>query len=189
MWIYEKIQIRNCNNVYEPREDSLMLAKAVEKHAFGDTADLGTGTGFQGIIAATMGCKVDFIDIDPNALKCAEYNAKINNVNGNFIKSDLIPKGKRYNTIIFNPPYLPSTTLKSIYKRDFALDGGVDGREVIDKFLQTYKDHVLDKFVILIVESSYNKYEADVEKYNAEIVEKEHYFFEDLVVLKIASKL
>ncbi|MGC8649197.1 MAG: HemK2/MTQ2 family protein methyltransferase [Candidatus Micrarchaeia archaeon] len=185
MWIYESIQIKNCDGVYEPREDSFMLSRAVEKYAFGLTLDLGTGSGIQGLVAAKKGCTVDFVDIDPKALKCAEYNAKINNVKGNFIRSDLFPKGRKYNTIIFNPPYLPSTELSKIYKRDFMLDGGIDGREIINKFLNTYKEHVLDKFVVLLVESSYNKYEEDIKNYKAEIVEKEHYFFEDLVVLKI----
>lgn len=174
------LKINNCDGTYEPREDSYMLARCVEKYAFGKTLDVGTGTGIQGITAALKGCEVTFLDMDDNALGCAKLNAKLNGVSGKFIKSDLLKEVKeKFNTIIFNPPYLPSKE-----KREKALDGGVRGRELIDRFLYTYKNNILEKHVVLLVESSFNDYEKDLKRLDAKIAAKEHYFFEDLVVLR-----
>lgn len=167
-------------NVYEPADDSFLLERAVQRYSFGRTLDLGTGSGIQGIAAAKRGCSVTFSDISEEALETARLNAKSNGVNGNFVLSDLfrgIPE--RFNTIIFNPPYLPSKSVRVSY-----LDGGRDGREVIDRFLDEYRNHLLAEHVVLLLESSLNGYEKDVVRLNAEVVERKHIFFEDLVVLK-----
>jgi release factor glutamine methyltransferase len=175
----DNLTIKSQKNVYYPREDSYLLAKAVEKHAFGKTLDLGTGTGILGIVAAKKGCEVTFADINPDAISCAKENAKLNNVKGEFVVSDMFSKiNGKFDTIIFNPPYLPSEEIK-----DIALDGGEFGRELIEKFIKSYKQHVNDKHVVLLLESLFNKYEEDVKKLNAKLISKEHYFFEDLVVL------
>ena len=140
---------------------------------------MGAGTGIQGITAALKGCDVTFSDIDTKAIECSRYNAAANGVEGNFIVSDLFSNVKeRFNTIIFNPPYLISSEYKNT-----ALDGGTNGREIIDRFIQTYKDHVLPKHIVLLVESSFNSYEKNVKTLKAKVVAKEHYFFEDVVLL------
>jgi release factor glutamine methyltransferase len=173
------LRIESCNNVYGPREDSYLLADAVEKYAFGKALDLGTGGGLQGIVAAMNKCDVTFSDIDPNAVECAKVNAKLNRVTGKFMVSDMFDGiNGRFNTIIFNPPYLISEENKHI-----ALDGGKNGRHYIDRFISSYKDHLLENHVVLLVESSLNNYEKDVERLKAKVVSKAHYFFEDIVVL------
>ena len=39
-------------NVYSPREDSELLAQAVENYAFGNFLDVGCGSRIQSIVAA-----------------------------------------------------------------------------------------------------------------------------------------
>jgi release factor glutamine methyltransferase len=174
-----ELEIKSCKDVYYPREDSYMLAKVTEKYAFGSVLDLGTGSGIQGIIAALNGCDVTFADVDKNALECARKNAALNKVDGKFVHSDMFNKIKRkFNTIIFNPPYVLSEEMKHL-----ALDGGEKGRHYIDRFLDSYKKHILDEHIVLLLESSFNEYEKDLKKLDAKVVSKEHYFFEDLVVL------
>lgn len=176
---FADLKLKFCKDVYEPREDSYMLANVVEKHAFGRVLDIGTGSGIQGITAAKKRCTVTFLDIDPKAIDCAKYNAKLNDVDGNFVCSDMFEKIKgKFDTIIFNPPYVAS-----MEKKHLALDGGKDGRDLIDRFLNSYKDYISEKHVVLLVESSFNNYENDMKKLNAKVMAKEHYFFEDLVVL------
>jgi release factor glutamine methyltransferase len=145
---------------------------------------MGTGSGIQGIIAAKKGCDVTFADIDKNAIKCAKLNAKLSKVGGHFVVTDLFDNiyGK-FNTIIFNPPYVTSDPLHKIDKVSFALDGGFEGREVIDRFLESYKDYLLPKHTVLMIESSQNNYQRDIERLKAKIVAKTHMFFEDIVVL------
>ena len=186
---YKKISIKECEGVYSPREDSLLLAKTVEEYASGKVLDLGTGTGTQGIIAAKKRCAVTFADIDTNALKCASKNAKSNGVSGEFIKTNVFSgiKGK-FNTIIFNPPYLDSKDLSQHKSRDYALDGGIGGRELINTFLKVYHTFLEEDGTALLVESGFNSYEQDIKEHGAVVIAKEHYFFEDLVVLLLKAR-
>ncbi len=178
----DDIAITTDKGIYGPREDSELLAEAVEKYAFGKALDLGTGTGIQGIVAALKGCEVTFADINANAVANARKNALQNNVKGTFVVSDMFANiSGKFNTIMFNPPYLES---ENVGGKDQDLAGGHQGRVWIDMFLSEYKSHVLEDHVVLLLESSENKYEQDVVKLKADIVAKSHYFFEDLVVLK-----
>jgi release factor glutamine methyltransferase len=178
------IRIKNCDGVYAPEEDSYLIEEAVRKYAYGKTLDIGTGTGILGIAAAQEGCDVTFSDINDKALECARINAKENGVRGRFIESDLFKniQGK-FNTVIFNPPYLPPDGRRQT-PMDTATYGGMNGREIIDRFLREYLLHVEDDHVILLLESSLNGYTKDTDAMNAEIVCRGSQFFEELVVLK-----
>lgn len=179
-------KIANLKGVYVPREDSFLLADAVEKYAFGKVLDIGTGTGILGIIAARKGCEVTFADIDDGAIRCAKANAKANLVGGDFVISDMFSNiDGLFNTIIFNPPYLDSEALEKLKCRDLALDGGEGGRELIDLFLSQYKNHLLKKNIVLLLESSLNGYENDVRALNAELVGTAELFFETIAVLML----
>jgi release factor glutamine methyltransferase len=173
------VKIGGTEGVYSPREDSYLLAGVVERLAHGDVLDLGTGSGIQGITAALNGCKVTFSDIDGHALEAARANAELNRVTGKFIRSDMFSaiEGK-FDIIIFNPPYLPSGKEKEAT----ALDGGKKGRELIEKFLERYKSYLKPGGLALLVESSFNGYEKEVNS-GGEVLAKAHYFFEDLVVI------
>lgn len=185
--VYNGIRIVAQEQVYEPGDDSFLLAAAVEKYAFGKVLDMGTGSGIQGIVAAKKGLHVTFADVDDAAIECAKANAKANKIQGRFTRSDLFENiDEKFNTVIFNPPYLPSKGITGAKGADRALDGGKSGREVIDRFLRQCRDHVLERHVVLLLESSFNSYGNDVKGLHAEIVGKEHYFFEDLVVLKFS---
>ncbi|MCL4373629.1 MAG: methyltransferase [Candidatus Marsarchaeota archaeon] len=183
----EGIKIKACSGVYEPREDSYLLAQMVEKYAFGSVLDLGTGSGIQGIVAAKKGCNVVFSDIDEKALECAKENAVLNGVTGTFVESDMFSSIKgAFNTIIFNPPYLPEDG-SSKGSEDIALDGGYDGRKYIDIFLKEYKNHIANEYAALWLESSLNSYENDVAG-NAKIVASSRLFFEELVVVMASNR-
>jgi release factor glutamine methyltransferase len=174
------VKIKEFEGVYYPREDSHLLAGVVDKKARGDVLDLGTGSGIQGITAALKGCKVTFADIDRKAVEAAMKNAELNGVRGSFVLSDIFDGiGSKFDTIIFNPPYLPSDGIKQR-----ALDGGRGGRELIDRFLGLYKDYLKPAGTVLLLESSFSGYEKEVEA-GAKILANGHYFFEDLVVLEL----
>ena len=189
--IMDKIKIEVCKGVYMPREDSYLLAEATEKYASGRVLDLGAGSGINGIVAAKKGCDVTFADVNSLALSCARRNAELNEVKGEFVNTNLFSNiNKKYNTILFNPPYLHSKPLQEIKNEDgddVAVNGGTDGRELINSFLNTYRDYVLPDHTVLLVESSLNRYEEDVKMYHAEIVSSKPFMFETLVVLKISD--
>jgi release factor glutamine methyltransferase len=103
----------------------------------------------------------------------------LNKIDAKFVVSDLFSNiNGKFNTIIFNPPYLPSDD-----KKHLAYDGGKSGRDLINRFMNSYKSKVAEDHVVLLLESSFNDYGKDVKKLKAKVVAKEHYFFEDLVVL------
>ena len=152
------------SNVYAPLEDSSMLADAVSREAYGTVLDMGCGSGIQAITAAKKNevLKVTAADFSPHALRAAKTNAKRNKVDKKikFIQTNLFKKlrGKKFNTIIFNPPYLP------VDERDEGIekftratwDGGKDGRKLLDPFLQKFDNHLQPNGVLLLVQSSLN---------------------------------
>lgn len=171
--------------VYKPLEDSRMMGRAIEQYAFGKMLDLGTGTGIQGIIAALRGCDVTFADINPEAVACAKENARINGVKGRFVVSDLFSniKGK-FNVISFDPPFLRSKSIGS-GRINVSTDGGLNGREVMDAFLDTYKKHVMRRHTIFMTESWWNDFKGDIRELNAEIIARRHYpLLGDCILLK-----
>jgi release factor glutamine methyltransferase len=184
--------IESCDGVYAPGEDSYLLADAVRKCSTpGESVlDLGTGTGIQGITAALMGCRATFSDIEEKALECARRNAGRNGISGSFVRCDLFEGiDGRYDRIIFNPPYVPSEKVgNAACAEERALLGGKDGREVIGRFLGGYKRHLLPGGYALLVETTPNGYQDDVKNLGAEILAKSHYFFEDIVVLRLPEK-
>lgn len=143
--------------LYEPREDSELLEKYVKKYAFGSVLDMGTGTGVQAVDAARKKAvtQVVALDIDPRAVAyCLEH---IKNKKITFAVSDLFQyfKNKRvqFDTITFNPPYLPEEPgeEEAIAR---AVAGGKHGYELLGRFLHDARAFLKPKGTILIVFSS-----------------------------------
>lgn len=173
-------------NIYDPKEDSYLLAAAVEKHACGTVLDMGTGSGIQAITAAKKK-EVESVvaaDINSQALEFAAAAAVKEGVAGKikFVKSDLFSNVKgTFDTIIFNPPYLPQD--KGIV--DEAIYGGKKGYETLQRFISSCCDYLKDYGIILIIFSSRtNKQKVDeaIEGSCLEFEEtgQKHLFFETL---------
>lgn len=73
--------------------------------------DMGTGTGVGAVIAAEWADRVVAVDINPAAVRCARLNALLNEVEGRVevLQGDLFEpvEKRRFDVILFNPPYLP----------------------------------------------------------------------------------
>ena len=108
--------------IYTPREDSKLLVKYVRKYSKGIVLDIGTGSGIQAITAANNK-KVNSVlatDIQDSIIRLNKKNIKNKKIK--FLKSDLFNdiKNKKFDTIIFNPPYLPN----ELKVKDLTLEGG-----------------------------------------------------------------
>ena len=143
--------------IYAPQEDSYLLQKYVKKFAQGFVLDLGTGSGIQALTAAKKKSvkKVFAVDIDKEAIDyCkkiiakSKFKAKIK-----FFLSDLfsrVRKGLKFDTIIFNPPYLPGDHKV----QNIAIEGGKKGYELLQRFLNDLNRWLKPKGIALIVFSS-----------------------------------
>ncbi len=68
--------------------------------------DLGTGTGRLAIGAVLMGAEeVIGVDVDPRAIAIAVENAAKVRVQVEWIVGDIETLGKRFDTVVMNPPY------------------------------------------------------------------------------------
>lgn len=189
---YEGLKLKLHPDVYEPAEDSFLLARNLKVRE-GDLAlDIGTGTG---IIALLMARKARFvlgIDVNPKAVELARENARINDIkNVEFRISNLFENVEgKFDIITFNAPYLPGEPEKPI---DHALVGGKRGREVLDRFIDEARNYLKPKGMVQIVQSSITGIEETLEKlknkgFNIEITARERYFFEEILVISAQAR-
>ena len=179
--------------VYCPREDSLLIAEAIEgMNLKGKNAlDMGCGSGFLSILMAKSDAIVTAADINPPAAETARKNAESNGIfNLHFAVSDLFEKiNGSYDLIVFNPPYLP---LEENEKGDIAYTGGPSGREVIERFIQQAKSHLETggKILLLISSLTGEKEVLNIFAKNgckAKIIKRKRIFFEELMVVEAGN--
>jgi HemK-related putative methylase len=141
---YGEIKIKTCENVYEPAEDTFLLADNLDVREGDRVLEIGTGTGLVAIRASEKG-DVTATDVNPAAVKCAQENAIINGVELRVLQGDLFDpvEGEKFDVILFNTPYLPATGDDATGDvLDLAWNGGPDGRMVIDRFLDEVQAHL-----------------------------------------------
>ena len=184
--------------IYEPQEDSLMLSSQVRKYARGIVLDMGTGTGIQSLTALQCKQVKRVIGADISMEAVAYCNKNIKNKNAKFVISNLfeyfykrnLQKRSsfhyKFDTVIFNPPYLPS----ELKLRDLTTEGGKKGYETIGMFLSGVSSFLKPDGIILMLFSSFTKKDI-VDKLitdnllEYELLDKRHIFFEDINVYLI----
>ena len=112
--------IRVDKNVLIPRfETEVLVDKTIKRinkyfnNKLIRILELGTGSGCIAIsLKKEINSIIDAIDISKEALSVAIDNAKINNVDINFMLADMTTyKDKKYDVIISNPPYIKEDEL------------------------------------------------------------------------------
>jgi HemK-related putative methylase len=174
---------------------------------------MGTGSGIIAIFLEMVKSKVKKLDpiiyasdILEQSIKCAKKNEVIN-YNENritFIRSDLFKEfpeslKKKFNVIIFNPPYLPSIEDQQISSRnsfDKSWDGGLQGYEKFISFLKAARPYInpnKKNFIYSIYSSKVpiKEFKEKVGEMNfkCEFLDKVHFFFEDISLIRLSYKI
>ena len=165
----EDFVVNNTTLVPRP-ETELLIYKVVNifKNKKINILDIGTGSG---CILLSILKELNFsmgvgIDISAKAIQIAKANSKNLNLL-NQVKFKVCDLNKynigKYDLIVSNPPYVPSKDMKNLskdiinYEPKIALDGGVDGLDLIKKVI--YKSsHLLKISGLLAIEIGFNQY-------------------------------
>lgn len=178
--------------VYEPAEDTFLLAENVKAKRTDEVLEIGTGTGIIAIIVSRMARRVIATDINDYAIKCAIKNVTNNKAfNIEIRKGNLFEpvKDEKFDLILFNTPYLPTSDDEKIDDEiNSAWNGGIDGRVIIDNFLDGLRDHLNEGGRVQMVQSSLSNIDKTLQKleelgFKVGLTAKEKYFFEELVVI------
>jgi len=180
---------RDLDQVYEPAEDSHLLAETAREYV--DTEDLvlevGTGSGYVATALSASGAEVVATDVNPMACREA-YEAGLATVRANLVEPF---QNDCFDVVAFNPPYLPTDPDHEFDDwMERALSGGEDGRAVIDPFLATVRRVLVDDGVVLLLVSSLTDIDAvrasaAAGGLTAREVADESHPFERLVVLEL----
>ncbi len=132
-----------------------------------DMLDLCAGSGCIGIACAQAfpAAHVDIADISPAALSVARRNVARHKLEGrvHVIESDLLfgLKGRQYDLIVSNPPYVSPEELKSLppeyqHEPTLGLVSGDDGMSLAIGILKDAPDYLAEKG-ILVLEVGYSR--------------------------------
>ena len=186
---YKGACIKLADEVYDPAEDSYLLADAAVNYAQTGmrVLEIGTGTGFvSSVLHANVNVDLMATDINPHAAKCAKSNGI------EVMRTDMFDGLKAepcFDMIIFNPPYLPTSDDEKVPGwLNYAFDGGSDGRMAVERFLDNVCEYLVSDGIILLLVSSltgieYVSSRMGALSFDVEIVGREKCSFEELVVL------
>ncbi len=151
------------SNVLIPRQDTeLLVEHAIELlDENWKILDLCTGSGCIAVSIAHFGkeknVQVTAIDVSKSALLVAKENAIQNQVQVEWLRSDLFDRvSGKYHMILSNPPYIPTKVLEGLQPevRDFephlALDGQDDGYYFYREIAKEAGTYLLDGGYLLL---------------------------------------
>ena len=184
--------INTDDNVYIPAEDSYLLADNLQIEKGQSVLEIGTGSGIVAMYASKLTDDITVTDINFDACELARKNFEANNIeNIEILFGNLFEpvENRKFDVILFNTPYLPTENGEVLEDTiNYAFDGGLNGRKVIDLFLNEVGNHLNDGGIVQMIQSSLSGNEETLEKFDnlgfiAEIGETEHFFFEDITLI------
>lgn len=188
---YGGITVHVFPNVYKPSDDTFLLLDNLNVKSRSKVLELGCGCGILSVTIALTAGFVLAVDVSPYSVLCTKFNVRLNRVSNKVevVQGDLfafIKKDHRFDTIVFNPPYLPGEGKDWIEK---AWAGGPNGRLIIDRFLGEVRERVKRGGNVQMVLSSISNVEKTIDGLRSAgfepkiVARKSLPFFESLVVV------
>ena len=175
-------KITSFEGVYEPAEDSWLMVNHLPEIK-GTVLEIGCGTGIVSVHLASKGAQVTAVDLNPKAVEATRFNSMNNGVKIEVLEGDMFApvEGRRFGTIVCNPPYLPPSDVR-YEDSDLALavEGGPTGTEFISRFLSDAPEHLEEDGSVYLITSS-RMQDLDT-KWKRQIIHQEKYFFERLAL-------
>ncbi len=149
-------------NVLSPRPETELLVetalKYINQNGYKSALDLCTGSGCVAI-SVKKNCDIEITasDISAKALQIAKENAKNNNVDIQFIRSDMFTnlEGK-FDIILSNPPYIDTAEIEDLqtevkdHDPRLALDGGEMGLKFYNIIHDNLRKYLNDNGMIIM---------------------------------------
>jgi len=146
-----------------PRQETELLIDILKEYPNHQLiADIGTGTGVLAIAAALeLNADVYACDISKEALELAKENVALHKLENKItlVHSDLLsalPCDIKFDAMLANLPYIPLSDAAALQPEvingdpSIALFGGVDGLELIRKFLNICANHLKPKALVIL---------------------------------------
>lgn len=184
-------------DVYEPSDDTFLLAAAVRDHVRPSDRflEVGCGAGLVALTAARGGAHVTATDKNPQAVALTCHNARENRLQARIqaVEADLLETADGllegpFDVVAFNPPYLPTEAGDRVEGvLNLAFDGGPDGNAVVLRFARQVGQLATRPRLVLVVHSSLSDpgpLDAALGEagYEGEEEREERFFFEKLAV-------
>ena len=154
--------------------------------------EIGTGSGIVAMYASRLTDDITVTDINFDACELARKNFAENGIEnieilwGNLFE---VVENRKFDVILFNTPYLPTEDDEVLDNTiNYAFDGGLNGRKVIDLFLNEVGNHLNDGGIVQMIQSSLSGNDETLARLDemgfiAEIAASEHFFFEDITLI------
>jgi len=130
----DRLREKDCDDyVMGIGKSTISLSNLTVRRRSRATLDLGTGCGFQALLAAAHSDRVVGSDVNPRAVRLAAFNAALNDlpqvecVLGNLFEP---VAGREFDLIVSNPPFVISPERRYAY-RDSGMEGDALCRKIV----------------------------------------------------------
>ena len=175
-------------SVYEAAEDTFLLAKQVLTQTANSALEMGVGSGLTTVALARIAEHVVGTDINLEAIRRTRERLRLE---GPAAEVDLVCCSSAqpfsdscFDLVVFNPPYLPSSS-----NEDIAVDGGIQGIEVSLEMLDQGSRTLRKGGKILLASSSHSNYGKLMtilsdKGFSSRIITRQRMFFEEIMIVE-----